>query len=334
MTCIFGPVRSRRLGRSLGIDLFSSKICNLNCIYCEVGRTVVPVTRRGAYTDVAVLLAEIDEVCADAERMAETDVVTVTAKGEPTLHTGLGEILRHLKSRSEKPVAVLTNGTTLTDPEVREALLVADIVAPSLDSARESSFCAVDRPAPGIGPAKVIEGLTRFSSMYSGALWLEILLVRGVNDAPEDIDALLRAVRPMRIEKIQLNTVMRPPAEESAQPVSREVLTAVGQRFQAALGIPVELPFVQPEQPEPAPCAVAAETGQDARGVRDGVLEKIIAMVQRRPCTAADIDRIFHLGGPERVEQLLKPLLDARVLHQRNLDDVCFYQHVSLDGRT
>ena len=109
MNCIFGPVQSRRLGRSLGIDLFRTKLCNLNCIYCEVGRTLAPVGQRSAYSDTTALLAEIDQFCADSSRLAEVDVVTVTAKGEPTLHSDLGRILRHLKQVTSKPIAVLTN---------------------------------------------------------------------------------------------------------------------------------------------------------------------------------------------------------------------------------
>jgi Fe-S oxidoreductases len=175
MKCIFGPVNSRRLGRSLGIDLFPSKICNLNCIYCEVGKTAVPVGQRGTYADPAGIAAEIDTVCADSRRMAEVDVLTVTAKGEPTLERGLGGILRHIKQKTTKPVAVLTNGTTLTDPEVQRDLMAADLVIPSLDAAREDSFRRVDRPIDGLALDTVIAGLTSFSHAYPGKLWLEIL---------------------------------------------------------------------------------------------------------------------------------------------------------------
>ena len=127
MKCIFGPVNSRRLGRSLGSDLFSRKICNLNCVYCEVGPTVNPVSRRGVYSSTQSILEEIDAYCADAQRLGDVDVLTVTAKGEPTLHSDLGEILRHIKGKVGKPLAVLTNGTTLMEKDVRQALMAADI---------------------------------------------------------------------------------------------------------------------------------------------------------------------------------------------------------------
>jgi wyosine [tRNA(Phe)-imidazoG37] synthetase (radical SAM superfamily) len=326
MTYIFGPVQSRRLGRSLGIDLFPGKICNLNCIYCEVGTTAVPVGHRAAFSPAAAILAEIDAVCADAQRMAEVDVVTVTAKGEPTLHSDLGRILRHLKTKTAKPVAVLTNGTTLMQAAVREALMAADVVIPSLDAAREESFRRVDRPIAGLRLDEVIAGLTLFSHAYRGQMWLEILLVRDVNDSDEDLDALVAALRPMRIDRIQLNTVVRPPAESFARPLARERLLAIAGQFQAALGLPVDLPF-EPETGEPANAPAATVT--PAPFSPEASVQAIKEMLQRRPCTAADIDRTFHLGGPEQVEQLLEPLVRSGILLRQDLGGERFYQHSS-----
>jgi len=327
MNYIFGPVNSRRLGRSLGIDLFPHKICNLNCIYCEVGRTDVPVGRRDEYTNTHDLLAEIDQFCADSQRLAEVDVVTVTAKGEPTLHLDLGKILRHLKTRTNKPLAVLTNGTTLGDPQVRQELLPADIITPSLDAAREESFRKIDRPIPGMNLSAIIAGLQTFSHAYSGKFWLEILLARGMNDAPEDIDALITAIRPMRVDRIQLNTVVRPPAEIFAQAVPFPELSAIGDRFHQALGLPVDLPFapasepILPDQPRTAESLL--------RTIPGTVVQEIVEMLQRRPCTAADIDRTFHLNGPDKVEHLLEPLIRSGVLHIQEHGGRHFYQIVS-----
>lgn len=326
MNCIFGPVNSRRLGRSLGIDLFPSKICNLNCIYCEVGRTASLVSERGEYSDIQAIAAEIDVVCADAERMASVDVLTVTAKGEPTLHVGLGAILRHIKQRTEKPVAVLTNGTTLADAAVRLDLLAADLVVPSLDAARAETFQLVDRPGAGFDLVGAIEGLRAFSHQFAGKLWLEILMVQGLNDGPEDVDALVAALRPMRIDRIQLNTVVRPPAERFALPTGRKRLAEIARIFENLLGLPVDLPFV-PAAKETAAVAEAERAG--ARAVDDAVLQQILQMLQRRPCTAADIDRTFHLGGPDKIEQLLEPLICSGLLQRQEHGDLRFYQHSS-----
>ena len=310
MNFLFGPVNSRRLGRSLGIDLFREKICNLNCVYCEVGPTTVPVNRRGRYSPTREILAEITELCADPHRLAAVDVLTVTAKGEPTLHLDLGVILRHIKSLTDKPVAVLTNGTTLADDEVREALQLADIVVPSLDAVRAESFSKVDRPARGLTVEAIINGLRDFSRAYRGRLWLEILLVRDINDADGDIDALLPVLTTLRLDRIQLNTVVRPPADPGARPVAEARLAEIARRLQAALAVPVDLPspvagFGDERDAAPRPTADAEPAA---------LRQAIIQMVRRRPCTAADIDRVFHLGGAEKIEQLLASLVASGTL--------------------
>ena len=310
MNFLFGPVNSRRLGRSLGIDLFREKICNLNCVYCEVGPTNVPVNRRGRYSPTREILAEITEFCAAPHRLAAVDVLTVTAKGEPTLHLDLGVILRHIKSLTDKPVAVLTNGTTLADDEVREALQLADIVVPSLDAVRAESFSKVDRPARGLTVEAIINGLRDFSRAYRGRLWLEILLVRDINDADADIDALLPVLTTLRLDRIQLNTVVRPPADPGARPVAEARLAEIARRLQAALAVPVDLPspvagFGDERDAAPLPTADAEPAA---------LRQAIIQMVRRRPCTAADIDRVFHLGGAEKIEQLLASLVASGTL--------------------
>ena len=310
MNFLFGPVNSRRLGRSLGIDLFREKICNLNCVYCEVGPTNVPVNRRGRYSPTREILAEITEFCAAPHRLAAVDVLTVTAKGEPTLHLDLGVILRHIKSLTDKPVAVLTNGTTLADDEVREALQLADIVVPSLDAVRAESFSKVDRPARGLDVEAVINGLRDFSRVYQGRLWLEILLVRDINDADADIDALLPVLTTLRLDRIQLNTVVRPPADPGARPVAEARLAEIARRLQASLAVPVDLPspvagFGDERDAAPLPTADAEPAA---------LRQAIIQMVRRRPCTAADIDRVFHLGGAEKIEQLLASLVASGTL--------------------
>ena len=310
MNFLFGPVNSRRLGRSLGIDLFREKICNLNCVYCEVGPTTVPANRRGLYSPTREILAEITEFCSDPHRLAAVDVLTVTAKGEPTLHLDLGVILRHIKSLTDKPVAVLTNGTTLADDEVREALQLADIVVPSLDAVRAESFSKVDRPARGLSVEAIISGLRDFSRAYRGRLWLEILLVRDINDADADIDALLPVLTTLRLDRIQLNTVVRPPADPGARPVAEARLAEIARRLQASLAVPVDLPspvvgFGDERDAAPLPTADAEPAA---------LRQAIIQMVRRRPCTAADIDRVFHLGGAEKIEQLLASLVASGTL--------------------
>ena len=158
MNHIFGSVNSRRLGRSLGIDLFSHKICNLNCIYCEAGPNVTTTCERKTYTPIAVILEELVTFMRDAHQISEVDTITVTAAGEPTLHADLGFLITELKKVTGKTIAVLTNGTTLNDPAVRRDLLHADLVIPSLDAAREESFRKINRPAGCLNIKDIISG--------------------------------------------------------------------------------------------------------------------------------------------------------------------------------
>ncbi|WP_456473375.1 radical SAM protein [Desulfolithobacter sp.] len=319
MDHIFGPVNSRRLGMSLGIDLLSDKVCNYDCIYCEVGPTRKLTCERAEYVPTGKILSEIDSYCRNREKLAAIDVITVTASGEPTLHSGFGRIVAHLKDVAEKPVAVLTNGSTLHDPQVRREMALADIVIPSLDAARPSSFRRINRPARCLDLEKIIEGLATFSHEFQGHLWLEILLARGINDSSADIEALCRITGRMRLERIQLNTVARPPLESFARPVAPERLQEIAARFGAEPGNPaVDLLARQGQTKKIRKQSHDSPTGD--------VVEEIVQMVQRRPCTADDIDSIFKIGGPKKVEHLLEPLVRQGRLQLRSHGDRLYYQ--------
>lgn len=326
MDHIFGPVNSRRLGRSLGIDLLKEKTCNFNCIYCEVGPTTHLTDKRREYVPTRRILDEIDEYCLAGQRLGNVDVITITASGEPTLHSGLAEIIGHLKKYG-KPIAVLTNGATLMHGEVRAALRAADLVIPSLDSALPESFQKINRPLPGLRLPDVIHGLLTFSREFTGQLWLEILLARDINDSDEDIAALAGVTRQMRLDRIQLNTVARPPLEEFANPVPASRLRAVADFFSSIPGSPpVELLV----NPPPARCAGEADQPADSAGPRDQaaaelLVGEIVDMLKRRPCTAADINRIFQLGGPDKVGRLLEPLVLSGRLETRLHDNEIYY---------
>ena len=316
MKYLFGPVSSRRLGRSLGIDLFPYKICNFQCGYCEVGPTEVLTQQRDLYSSTEEILSELDAFCADPANLSAVDVLTVTAKGEPTLHLGLGEILCHARALSSKPLVVLTNGSTLMRADVRTELQWADIVAPSLDSARESSFTAIDRPAPGLELTAIIAGLIRFSHEFGGQIWLEILLVRDVNDSDADLQALLAVLKQMRLDRVQLNTVIRPPADPATHPVPTERLALFARVLRDQLAVPVDLPSPRSPAVVESGKAQLAQV-QCANLSSHSTVERILQLVQRRPCTAADIDRVFQLGGPKQVEQLLAALVASGILHLR-----------------
>ena len=214
MSHLFGPVPSRRLGRSLGVDLVPRKTCPYDCIYCEVGPTTRQTITRLDY--------QADEIMAELTAYLHQgppplDYITLAGSGEPTLNLGLGRIIRHLKALTGTPVAVLTNGALLYLPEVRDELQAADLVLPSLDAAREESFRAINRPLPDYPLSRLIEGLEAFRREYAGQIWLEILLLQGLNDSEADLEALRRALRILAPDKVQLNTAVRPGVEDYAR---------------------------------------------------------------------------------------------------------------------
>lgn len=279
---------------------------------------------RAEYVPTADILREIDAYCRDAEKVAELDYVTVTASGEPTLHSGFGIILSHLKKVTAKPVAVLTNGTTLSDKQIRLELSLADVVIPSLDSALAESFRRIDRAAECLDLEKIIEGLVTFSHEYQGQLWLEILFARGINDSEENVLALRQVTGRMRIDRLQLNTVARPPLESFARPLSSERMRSIAGQFRRDVpGRPVDLLALGAQQEEPGG---GQNSSSAANADKEALLAEIVEMLKRRPCTAADINRTFHLGSPDRVERLLAPLVETGILQQRFHGNRLYYQ--------
>lgn len=279
MKYLFGPVNSRRLGISQGIDILPPKICNFNCIYCEIGPTTQLTCERREYVPTGEILEEIDLLLADNDLVSRLDVFTITASGEPTLHTGIGAIIEHIKDKTAKPVAVLTNGSLLYLPEVRKALARADIVVPSLDSAREESYRKINRPAAGAALDRIIEGLIEFKKTFPGAMWLEILLAKNMNDSPEDINALVTAAAAIRPDRIQLNTVARPPLEKFAHPLDREALETVAARFQQPVEIIVDFSTRKKEK------------------FRSASEDEVLLLLKRRPCTASDMSEALGIDS-------------------------------------
>jgi wyosine [tRNA(Phe)-imidazoG37] synthetase (radical SAM superfamily) len=233
-TYTFGPVPSRRLGLSLGVDIIPKKLCSLDCVYCEVGVTDKRGLARKEYFLAKEILAEVKEVIAEYPHL---DHITISGSGEPTLNSKIGDIIRGIKHMTNVPVAVLTNGTLFDDPAVRRDLMDADIVSPSLDAVTPEVFEKVDRPNPKLRIENIINGMKAFRKEYGGRMWMEILFVAGINDQDDEVYKMKQVIDEIQPEKIHLNTVIRPPAYSYAQPTSQERLREI----QKILGVRSEI---------------------------------------------------------------------------------------------
>ncbi|KPJ98772.1 MAG: hypothetical protein AMJ60_07225 [Desulfobacterales bacterium SG8_35] len=306
MKHLFGPVNSRRLGLSQGIDLLPPKTCNFNCIYCEINKAPQLSCERGEHVPTEKIIAEIDGLLQDEARVRDLDVFTITASGEPTLHTGIGAIIRHIKEKTAKPVAILTNGSQLHLKEVRDDLLAADIVIPSLDAARPESFRRVNRPAKCSADLEtIIQGIADFSRQFSGEVWLEILLVENINDTPEDIAALKNAIGRIRPTRVQLNTVARPPFESFAKPLTRKRMEEVKMEIAKGYDGPVDI-LAGSKDNEISDSGKGREDTSEAISA-DKAGEEIIEMLLRRPCTATDIAATLHMDA-EHAAKILQDM--------------------------
>ncbi|MBN1420619.1 MAG: radical SAM protein [Planctomycetes bacterium] len=305
---VFGPVPSRRLGRSLGVDLVPHKTCTYDCIYCQLGRTTDKTLERKEYAPVDEIAAEIDRrLGADPK----PDFITLSGGGEPTLHRGIGEIIARIKALTRKaltriPIAVLTNGSLLWDEEVRDALGQADLVVPSLDASDEGLFAYVNRPHPDLSFEKVVRGLETFRTSFRGRVWLEVLLLGGVTGFPSVVEKIAGIARRIRPDRVQLNTVARPPAEEYALPVAAERLEELARAFEGLAEViaPREMPSVRSGE----------ETSDDA----------IVALLRRRPCSLADVAGGLDIHVSEAAKRLSNLAAAGRVAVRRS-DGGVFY---------
>ena len=287
-TYVYGPVPSRRLGYSLGVDILPPKTCTLDCIYCQLGATPEKTVQRKNYVPQDIVLAQIQDVLRSAKHI---DYITFSGSGEPTLNSGIGEMIHKIKKITRIPVAVLTNATLLAIDRVRKDLLEADLVAPSLDAATQALFSEVNRPHDSLNIADIIQGLINFRKEFRGQIWLEIMLVKGINDSAEHIQKLKDVMAKVRPDKVQLNTVIRPPADDAAQPLTFEELakikTFLGER-----------------------CEIIADFSKHEQQPHETSLESaILTTVKRRPVTLSDM-AAFLGKHPDEILKHLNRLLD------------------------
>jgi wyosine [tRNA(Phe)-imidazoG37] synthetase (radical SAM superfamily) len=214
---IYGPVPSRRLGRSLGVDLVPYKVCTYDCVYCQLGQTTNKTIERKEWVPTKEIVAQLKD-----KLSSKPDYITLSGSGEPTLHAQTEQLIHEIKNITNIPVAVITNGSMLWLPEVQRALLDADLVVPSLDAGSKDIFKYVNRPHPYIRFDQMLKGLQEFRRLFHGQYWLEVFILSGVTTVEARVKALRDCIRTICPDKVQVNTVVRPPAEGYAMPVPRD----------------------------------------------------------------------------------------------------------------
>lgn len=291
---LFGPVPSRRLGLSLGIDLVPLKTCSLNCVYCECGRTTKLTRAREEYVPTAAVLAELDLYL---QNEPELDFITFAGSGEPTLHRHIDLVINHIKEHFPRyPLCLLTNGTLFPSAHLREQIKGIDLLVPSLDAATEQVFQQLNRPHPALKCEEIITGLETLRQEFKGEICLEIFIVPGLNDTAGELAAIKAAIKRINPDRIQVGTLDRPGAETWVKEASPEKM----QEIVTYLGAGTEL------IEEPQPGAGAFPIDRDCR-------ETILQLLRRRPCTAEDLARIMGLH-PAEVQKYLRHLLSAGLI--------------------
>ena len=289
---LFGPVPSRRFGRSLGVDLTPYKTCNFDCIFCQLGRTTAKTMDRQEYVPVEEVIEELGDWIKSS---GEADYITLAGSGEPTLHSRFGEIIEFIRKNSSIPVALLTNGALLGNADVRAAAAKANVVKISLSAGDSALFKYINRPHPDLVFEEVVEGMKVFRGAFSGELLLEVFVVWGVNSTQSDIARIAKLAQSIRPDKIQLNTAVRPPAEGFVHPMPKEKLEQLASSFTPR-------------------AEVIAEFSSDFSPSTKANEETILAMLQRRPCTAKEISTVLglhpnevskYIGKLERTDQIL-----------------------------
>jgi wyosine [tRNA(Phe)-imidazoG37] synthetase (radical SAM superfamily) len=289
---VFGPVPSRRLGQSLGIDPVPLKTCNWNCVYCQLGRTASFSLERRAYVPKEKILAQVQEFLTE-HPSTDVDWVTFVGSGETSLHRELGWLINAVKQETELPVAVITNGSLLHLPEVRQELLAANAVMPSLDAASERLYRKINRPHPTLTLETLIDGLKAFRAEYGGQLWVEVMLIKGLNDGVHELQALAAILEDISPDEIHLLLPTRPPAEPWVGPPDEAAL----QRAQFIIGKRARL---------------AAVTGGtfDLSG-EASVTEALLSILTRHPMDESDLLATLEKWLPGRAEATLQELRAA-----------------------
>ncbi len=295
MRYTFGPVLSRRLGLSMGVDLLPLKTCSMDCCYCEIGSTTCLTMKRDRYVPEEAVIRDIARISD-----IDFDYLTFAGSGEPTLHSGLGDIIRAARKHIDRPIVVITNSSLLMEKQVRDEIAQADLVLPSLDAASQEMFERINRPVKGLRIKDIIGGLKAFRAEFGGEIWLEVMLVKDLNESEAPVIAM--AAEEIEPDRIQLNTVVRPPAEP-VMPLSRKEMFEMLRIFNGAEIIP-DWDWWVPEDIE----------------------EQIVECLQR-PMTLEELQDAFDLDSEDAIKYL--KILEDRDRIRRSIREGKLYFETS-----
>jgi wyosine [tRNA(Phe)-imidazoG37] synthetase (radical SAM superfamily) len=302
---IFGPVPSRRLGRSLGVDLIPYKTCTYDCIYCQLGRTTRKTLEQKEWVPRDDVLSELE-----GRLDSRPDYITLGGSGEPTLHSRIGELIDRIKEMTGIPVAVLTNGSLLWQEETRVRLMKADLIMPSLDACEDRSFRTVNRPHDAIRFEKMVEGLRDFRRQFRGQLWLEVFLLAGYTASEAAVAGLAEIARRIRPDRVQLNTVARPTVESHAIGVSPERMAGLALMFDP----PAEVIASYPASRRDADFSAG--------------LAEVLELLRRRPCTLDDIANGLGLHRAQAAK-LVEILADDKKVEKTETGGNVYFKRVA-----
>ena len=309
---------SRRLGLSCGIDIVPFKVCTLDCVYCQLGKTARTTTERKEYVPIEPVLAELKEALSEG---LAADYITIAGSGEPTLNSRLGDLIDSIKKLTNIPVAILTNGTLLYRQDVRDDCSKADVVMPSLDAGDEQTFQRINHPNSVISIEKLISGQCEFRKVFSGRIWLEGFFVEGINTADEQIAQIKDAIELINPDKVHLNTAVRPTADLKITRLSAEKLQQIAGRLGPKSEVVAEF--------SPACSGILSESKiEDVPGhhfVVNRKTQALLSMLKRRPCSLNDICSGLGIKHNEAIKSISN-LQNRGIIQVEEKDGTVFFK--------
>jgi len=285
---------------SLGVDLVPKKVCSLNCVYCEVGKTTKLTLERKEYVKLDTIKEELTHYF---KNNPDPDYITFSGSGEPTLNIYIGEVLQFIKhNKPHIPIAVLTNGTLLNDKKVRAAIKDANVVLPSLDAATKDVFKKINHPHGNLKFEEYIQGLIEFRKEFKGRIWLEIFILPNYNDGVKELEELKKTILKINPDSVQLNTLDRPGTVPNLRGATRQELEAI-------------VKFWNLEHIE---IIAASPARKNIQSYRDDAETTILETIARRPCTLDDLSQILgmHINEINKYLDVLEADGKIETVHQ------------------